>query len=691
MSKKQLLPVIIPAVSISLLILVSLQINVHAENKLNTLLIEDVVDINPNAAEPESYHRTRATTSDGGDFLKQINGVSTSRFGGRGVEPIIRGQSQTRLNILLDGSYVHGGCPNRMDPPASWAALETYEKVTVLKGVQTMAHGGGGSGGTVLFERDTRDLAGDKGIHGRVSMMGSDNHIKSDVTADVVVAGEKTYLRGMAEIKSADNYEEGDGRQVRSSYDHHQGGVIAGFMPTADRLFEFSYENNDFADALYPGAGMDSPEEQGDLYHLRYLDKPEVASIDEIKVEIYKSDIIHVMDNFSLRTFDPKKKMRTPTTSLTTGGRLILKSTRNKTEIEYGLDLQKNERDATLDNMSKGEARSISLLWPDISIEQKGIFAEATTQLPNNQKLKYGLRIDKVDVGYSKADGQSDLMKGHTANQAYHAYYGTKAGDKDETNIAGMFRYEKQLSKGTSLFTGLSRTVRTADATERGINKWVKSANQRWIGNPDIEPEKHHQFDLGMARKSNKMSMNASMFFDKVNDYILHDSARGQDGVLLSNNADIYRNVDAELYGIEIEGKLNLNHFLDMTASLATVHATNTTDDRNIAQTPPLNGKLQLDYHGSKWGVGSRFRFAARQDKIDKLSKQEVGETSGYGALDVYGNTKINKTLNLRFGVDNVFDRTYAEHASRSNLLDITAIKVNEPGRTVWLKLTAEF
>ena len=71
MSKKQLLPVIIPAVSISLLILVSLQINVHAENKLNTLLIEDVVDINPNAAEPESYHRTRATTSDGGDFLKQ--------------------------------------------------------------------------------------------------------------------------------------------------------------------------------------------------------------------------------------------------------------------------------------------------------------------------------------------------------------------------------------------------------------------------------------------------------------------------------------------------------------------------------------------------------------------------------------------------------------------------------------------
>jgi len=114
---------------------------------LDPVIIKDTVIINPNASEPEYYNRSRGVSADGGDFLGQISGVSTSRFGGRGLEPIVRGQSQTRLNILLDGAYVHGGCPNRMDPPASWAALETYEEVTVLKGVQSLLYGGGGSGG----------------------------------------------------------------------------------------------------------------------------------------------------------------------------------------------------------------------------------------------------------------------------------------------------------------------------------------------------------------------------------------------------------------------------------------------------------------------------------------------------------------------------------------------------------------
>jgi iron complex outermembrane receptor protein len=113
-------------------------------------VFEDRIAINPNFAMPDEYNQVSPTSADGGEFLRQINGVSGSRFGGRGIDPIIRGQSQTRLNVLLDGAYIHGGCPNRMDPPTSWAALETYEEVIVIKGVQTLQYGGGGSGGTVL-------------------------------------------------------------------------------------------------------------------------------------------------------------------------------------------------------------------------------------------------------------------------------------------------------------------------------------------------------------------------------------------------------------------------------------------------------------------------------------------------------------------------------------------------------------
>jgi iron complex outermembrane receptor protein len=660
---------------------------------LSPIIVEDEVIINPAIGEPEEYARTTGTPADGGHFLRQVNGVNMSRFGGRGLEPIIRGQSQTQLNILLDGAYVHGGCPNRMDPPASWAALETYEKVEVIRGVQTLQYGGGGSGGTVLFERDTRALAEEEGLHGRVSGAASTNGLKYDFLADVIASGEKGYVRFFTEFKENDNYEDGDGKEVRSAFDHKQAGMVLGYTPTEDRLFEMTIERNEFTDALYPGSGMDSPEESGTFYKLRYLDKPDIAWIDDIKAEVYLMEVDHVMDNFSLR--EPPVMMgmpmlrKTDTTSDTTGGRLVLSSTLQNTSVTYGIDLQRNVRNATLFNMNMTPPQELFYLWPDATIQQLGIFAEATTRLDEKRRLVYGLRVDQVDASAGLAD--ANPMPMYSANMAYMTYYGTKAEDQTETNVGGLLRYEIDLDYGVTLFTGLSRTVRTADATERYMNKWGTNPADRWIGNPAIDPEKHHQIDLGILKQGGSHSLSATLFYDDVSDFILRDVAAGQPGILLADGAQIYRNVDAELYGLEIEGTWRLRPGLDLTAALAYVHATNTTDDRPIAQTPPLGGKVQLDYYSGRWTHGARLRFADSQDRVDPDSPLYIGETAGWAVFDLYGSYAINETFSMRWGIDNLFDKTYAEHASRSNLLDLEAIRVNEPGRVAWLKLTAEF
>jgi iron complex outermembrane receptor protein len=655
---------------------------------LSPIIVEDIVIINPAISEPEEYSRTKGTPADGGEFLRQVNGVNMSRFGGRGLEPIIRGQSQTQLNILLDGAYVHGGCPNRMDPPSSWAALETYEKVVVIRGVQTLQYGGGGSGGTVLFERDTRALAEEEGLHGRVTGAASTNDLKYDFLADVIASGEKGYVRFFTELKENDNYEDGDGNEVRSAFDHKQAGIVLGYTPTEDRLVELTIERNEFTDALYPGAGMDSPEESATFYKLRYLDKPDIAWIDDIKAEVYYMDVDHLMDNFSLR--EPPVMMGMPmlretdTTSKTTGGRLVLTSTMQNTSVIYGIDLQRNVRDATLFNMNLTPPQELFYLWPDATIQQFGIFAEATTQFDDKRRLVYGLRVDQVDASAGLADASPNpAMPMYSANMAYMTYYGTKAEDQSETKIGGLLRYEIDLDHGLTLFTGLSRTVRTADATERYMNKWSPNPADRWVGNPAIEPEKHHQFDLGLAQSTGIYSFNAALFYDDVSDYILRDYA--------PDDAQIYRNVNAELYGLEIEGTWRLRPGLDLTAALAYVHATNTTDERPIAQTPPLGGKVQLDYYSGRWTHGARVRFADSQDRVDPESPLYVGETAGWGVFDYYGSYAMNETFSLRWGIDNLFDKTYAEHASRSNLLDLEAVRVNEPGRVAWLKLTAAF
>ncbi len=167
--------------------------------------------------------------------------------------------------------------------------------------------------------------------------------------------------------------------------------------------------------------------------------------------------------------------------------------------------------------------------------------------------MRAGLRYDRVDVSADKADRVA-LMPGQSANQLYRQYYGTSADNRSENNVGGLLRYEASLSNNYRVFAGISRSVRTADATERGIAQNNNTASNRWVGRPDIAPEKHHQADIGGEASFKNWTMGGSVYYDRVKDYILRDLARGQDGILLSDNASVYRNVDATLAGFELSG-----------------------------------------------------------------------------------------------------------------------------------------
>ena len=134
---------------------------------------------------------------DGGDFLRAIPGVSGTRMGGHGIDPIIRGQGETRLNILLDGAYVHGGCPNRMDPPTAYSPIETYDTVTVIKGSQTVVYGAGGSGGTVLFERKTPRFGENQFFRGKIGGGYTSNSKTKDLFGDIAVGNTQGFARGI--------------------------------------------------------------------------------------------------------------------------------------------------------------------------------------------------------------------------------------------------------------------------------------------------------------------------------------------------------------------------------------------------------------------------------------------------------------------------------------------------------------
>lgn len=633
------------------------------------------------------------TPADAGDFLRGIPGVSGTRMGGHGIDPIIRGQSQNRLNILLDGAYVHGACPNRMDPPTAYSSVETYDSVTVIKGSQTVIYGGGGSGGTVLFERKTPHFTEDKFAHrSKISTGYTTNSETKDLLADIAVGSTQGFARGIVKYQDAENYKDGDGNETRSAFTTQTGNLIFGYTPDDKTLFELGLEANRIEDVLYSGAGMDSPSADNNTIRLKYEKKGET------KAEFYYSDVEHVMDNFSQRPITAPMKMLVDSESKTQGLRISHDFvTNDEKEWTVGFDYQKNDRDA---NRFAGPASVStptniqSIMWPDVELKQMGIFSELL--MPFDADLvKVGLRFDRISSQAGRLNQAT--MGGIRPVDLYNSYYGKSAGD-DENNIGGFIRYERELRQAEGFaFISLSRSIRTADATERFLAANNNNTAERWIGNPNLDPEQHHQLELGLSRQFDYWDVSTSVFYNYVSDYILRDRAHAQSGILQNDNATIYRNINAQLLGFEWETNVKWNQQWLSRFTMDFVHATNTIDDRPIAQTPPLSGTFSLDYKQAKSLLGGNLRMAIKQTQIDNDintgSGLDAGKTSGFGVLDFYGSVNLSNRTAVKFGINNVFDSSYAYHVNRANVdpFNSEPVQVNEPGRAFWVKFSAEF
>ena len=116
-----------------------------------------------------------------------------------------------------------------------------------------------------------------------------------------------------------------------------------------------------------------------------------------------------------------------------------------------------------------------------------------------------------------------------------------------------------------------------------------------------------------------------------------------------------------------------------------------------LAQLPPLEGRLGLAYDNKLWTVGSLLRLVSEQDRVDvnkgNIVGQDIGRTAGFAVFSLNAGYRTKKGPLISGGIDNLFDKTYAEHISRTGSptggiagFDQTT-RVNEPGRNLWVKL----
>ncbi|MCL2310050.1 MAG: TonB-dependent copper receptor [Proteobacteria bacterium] len=609
---------------------------------------------------------------DGADYLKTIPGFSVIRKGGSDGDPVFRGMAGSRLNILADGEVILGGCGGRMDPPTAYIFPGSYDRITVLKGPQSVAWGPSASAGTVLFERDFKPYtASDYRLFGSL-MLGSFG--RNDQVLDAQVGNSGYYARLIGTRSQMNDYEDGNGQRVHSEYRRWNGNAAVGITPDEDTRLELSAAASD-GKAAYADRMMDGVKFARENVNLNFEKKKFSTLISKVEARVYYSYIDHVMDNYSMRDAPMMKQVNNPdrqTTGLRLAGDLNLS---DASLLKVGVDQQSNRhrlRSTTNQNNDPYQSKTRA---DDAAFDDYGLFSEWTQSLTGMDRLVAGLRGDFWQA--------KDKRKG----------FSTSGETRHDTLPSGFVRYEHDFDSGnipSTLFVGIGHSERFPDYWETiSQNKQSETSDSAF----NTKPEKNTQLDVGTIYQiAPGLQMSLSAFYNRVRDYILIDNSKA------IKAATLVRNINATTYGGEVGASYALSHFLKSGVSLAYVRGSNDTDHTPLAQMPPLDSRFTLDYDDGAWSVGALLRLVAAQNRFDKnkgnIAGQDIGATPGFGVFSINGGYRFRKELLLSAGIDNLFDKAYAEAISRSGFMvpgyDQTT-RINEPGRYFWLKLDLKF
>jgi iron complex outermembrane receptor protein len=221
------------------------------------------------------------------------------RKGGTDGDPVFRGMAASRLGILLDGEMILGGCGMRMDPPTAYVFPEAFDRITVLKGPQTVKYGPGNSAGVVLFRTHTQGPQGLLRLC-RGQPAGRQLRAQRPGAWKPVSAMNATTARSPAPIPTARTTRTVPGAQVHSRYDRWSVNGAVGLTPDENTRLELSFAKSD-GHAAYADRSMDGTAFDRTNVGLKFEKSRISPLLAKLEGQIYRNYVDHVMDNYSLR------------------------------------------------------------------------------------------------------------------------------------------------------------------------------------------------------------------------------------------------------------------------------------------------------------------------------------------------------------------------------------------------------
>ncbi|HEX6849802.1 MAG TPA: TonB-dependent receptor [Candidatus Polarisedimenticolaceae bacterium] len=606
---------------------------------------------------------------DVGEALASVPGVWALRKGGVANEVVVRGFQSRDLNVLIDGERVYGACPNHMDPPAFHVDFAEVERIEVGKGPFDVLHQGS-LGGTVNVV--TRRPAPGFAAHANLAVSGDDYRNPSLAAS---YGGERLAVLGGWSYRAGDAYRTGSGRRTTEITNYRSDAI-------GERAFEVGTAWAKFAARPADGHDLDLSwtRQQADRVYYPYLmmdaiydDTDRVRASwrsKRMRAEAYFTRVDHFMtDTWRTSSAIPAAtlgwSMGTLAESRTFGGRVEVRV------AGWTLGAEGYDRYWNTATRMAGTAYRVQASTPGVTTTVGGLFAERDFDLGDGTTLAAGARLDRARTAADASIAPTAL---------WYAVHGTRSTQATDTLPSATLRLvHRNEDTGFESAIGVGHAARVPEANERYYG--LRRPTSDWVGNPLLEPSRNTGVDASVAKRSGRASVGLSVYAILVEEYAT---------VVEKGRARTYADVDATILGGEIDAAVTLATRWFLSGEVSAVRGRQEADpsrgitSRDLAEMPPLRGRLALRWNGpGVWAEGA-FEGSLRQDKVDT----DLGETPtpSYGVLGVRAGAAW-RMLTFTVGVANVFDRDYLQHLSYQRDPFRSGVRLPEPGRTVYANL----
>lgn len=615
--------------------------------------------------------RLAPSTSDTGAILSRLPGVAGNSGGGFSTMPAIRGLSEQRLNITVDGHPIDSACPNDMNPPLSYTDPQTVGAIDVITGVSPVSAGGDAIGGVIAvksaaprFSRPGHLLitgeaqgyyrSNDGGFGTGLSLTMAGEHLSATYTGSYTKAGNYTGGGDLGTVHST-QYAKTD-HKLALAYQGH-----VGLIELAGGYHHSAYEG-------FPNQFMDMTGNSSWFLNGHYLGGFAWGTVD-LKADYRATD--HEMNFLGDKggMADGGMPMNTRVRS---GGYTLAV----ELPVAPGATLRlgheyRNER---LDDWWPPVAGSM-MMGPNTYLnvnngqrERIAGYVEAEKRWGQAFTLTAGGRYDRVNMNTGNVAPYSTGMMNMTDAMAASAF-NAAAHQRHFNDWSASLIGHYTPGQGIAFDLGYAHKTRAPNLYElytwgqgrmsSQMIGWYGDGNG-YFGNLDLKPERADTISGAMTISGGGKQgwfVKVAPYYTHVNDYIdaRYVKALGSFSQLQ------FANKEAEFYGIDLSGAASVWNGgrygqTRIGGTLSWLHGQNLSEHMPLYHQMPLNVLVSLDHRIGGLSGAIEVNWVDSKTRVDPTRKEPM--SAAYALVNLRTAYALRQ-WRLTLDVENLFDKAY--------------------------------